>query len=132
MIGARGAGPHDADRLGSLRRDARNNAPDHRIALAIATETVTLVGTIGDLAVGYAIVRRLADVAEVSEIFTESGARRVGVGDAMLVEATAVGRRWGCVEIRCVAFPGDRDTKNFFEQHGMVTRLLTVSRPITP
>ncbi len=34
--------------------------------------------------------------------------------------------------IDSVALPGDRETKNFFEAHGMVSRLLRVSRPLAP
>jgi hypothetical protein len=48
----------------------------------------------------------------------------------MLRVAESLASQWGCAAIESVALPGDRDTKNFFEAHGMVSRLLLVSRTL--
>ena len=94
------------------------------------------VGLIDDVDVGYAVVETspLADdeqIAVIHEIYVEDGARGVGVGAALLDAAVdwATGR--GCVGIDAFALPGARETKNFFEAHGMVTRLLRVHRDLT-
>ena len=85
---------------------------------------------IGDAVVGYAAVSRGRGMASLAELYTEPEARGVGVGDAMLRVAEALASQWGCAAIESVALPGDRDTKNFFEAHGMVSRLLLVSRTL--
>jgi GNAT superfamily N-acetyltransferase len=89
-----------------------------------------VVGTIGDVVVGYASVSNRHGLASLAELFTEPEARGVGVGDAMLRAAETLASQWGCAAIESVALPGDRDTKNFFEAHGMVSRLLLVSRTL--
>ena len=39
-------------------------------------------------------------------------------------------KRWGCIGVDSLALPGDRDTKNFFETHGLVARAITVHRTL--
>jgi hypothetical protein len=54
----------------------------------------------------------------------------VGVGDRLIDAAAELAGGWGCAYLDSVVLPGDRETKNFFEAHGMVSRLLRVSRPL--
>jgi hypothetical protein len=44
--------------------------------------------------------------------------------------ASELATGWGCEYLDSLVLPGDRTTKNFFEAHGMVSRLLRVSRPL--
>ena len=92
-----------------------------------------LVGLIDDVDVGYAVVDTspLVDdgrLAVLHEIYVEDGARGVGVGSALLEAAATWATERGCIGIDAFALPGARETKNFFEAHGLVTRLLRVHR----
>lgn len=89
-----------------------------------------LVGTIGDAVVGYAVMRYDDGTAVLDELYVEPEARHVGVGHRLIELAIATASARGCGWIESVALPGDRHTKNFFEAHGMVSRLLRVSRPL--
>ena len=97
---------------------------------AAPTEESTVVGTIDGVVVGYCRVVRRASLAIAEELFTLPGARRVGVGHELVEAALAQASRWGCAGLDSYALPGDRDTKNFFEGHGMKSRLLTVHRTV--
>jgi len=141
MVRARPAAPEDASEVARLRERAADEARSKRGGLRLVdaadpdtdTDTDTdyiVVGTIGDAVVGYAAIARRQGLASLGELFTEPEARGVGVGDAMLRVAEALAGQWGCAAIESVALPGDRDTKNFFEAHGMVSRLLLVSRTL--
>lgn len=94
---------------------------------------LAVVGSIDGTVVGYALmtIEPLHDgalVAMVSDLYVDPGARRVGVGEAMMdlliAEATAA----GAIGIDALALPGDRDTKNFFETFGLTARALLVHR----
>lgn len=147
---ARPAGVEDLPRLGELYRAAteelraqrggglwvrttdRDAPPDLRLD---ADDLLVLVGTIDDVVVGYARAerRQLADgslLAALTDIYVEPEARGVGVGELLLDESVAWARKQGCSGIDSVALPGMRDTKNFFEAAGLVTRVLTVHRSL--
>lgn len=70
-------------------------------------------------------------VAHIGELVVEAAARGVGIGNALLDEATEWARQIGAVGIESVALPGQRATKNFFEAAQMKARLLTVFRDLT-
>lgn len=96
---------------------------------------ITVAG-IDDVVLGVAVTktRVLHDgrvVAHVGELVVEAAARGVGIGVALLDEATEWARATGAVGIESVALPGQRATKNFFEAAGMKARLLTVFRDLT-
>lgn len=63
-------------------------------------------------------------LAEVTELFVEEDMRGVGLGKAMMDLLIDWARSNGADGIDSQAMPGDRDTKNFFEGNGMVTRAL--------
>jgi GNAT superfamily N-acetyltransferase len=89
-----------------------------------------LMGLIDEVDVGYALIAAEGDLAVVHDLFVEPSARSVGVGAALLDAATAWAQERGCTGIDAFALPGARETKNFFEAHGLVTRLLTVHRDL--
>src|ERR1700749_2898534 len=135
MVEARPAIEDDSSEVARLReRNAeetrsKRGGPQLTDGHGAEPESV-VVGTIGGAVVGYAAVSRRQGLASLAELYTEPEARGVGGGDAMLRAAEAMASQWGCAAIESVALPGDRDTKNFFEAHGMVSRLLLVSRTL--
>ena len=104
--------------------------------LPVVTETGNLlvVGGIDQVVLGFAhaTVEPTAPVpvARLRAVYVEDAARCVGIGEAMvqLVTEWAVGQ--GCAGIDAYALPGSRSAKAFFEDHGFVTRLLTMYRPL--
>lgn len=69
-----------------------------------------------------------AKLGVVEGIYVEPAGRGCGVGGAMLGIALEWFGRLGCVGVEAVALPGQRDTKNFFEENGLTARMLTVYR----
>ncbi len=109
--------------LESLARDLR------------ADDALVVVGTIDDAVVGYGAIRLVelhdgATVGRVGDIYVLPDARGVGVGEAMMELLMAWAGRRGCIGVDSLALPGDRNTKNFFETHGLVARAITVHRTL--
>lgn len=124
-----------AERGGSvlLARDPERLVPP---AVPGSDGELVAMGCLGPVTVGYLWVRlaRAGDGihAEIVALFVEPPARSVGVGRALMDSALGWAAEQGCVGIDAVALPGDRATKNFFEAAGLVTRMLTVHRPLGP
>ena len=94
-----------------------------------------MVGTVDGAVVGYGVIRLVAlhdgaVLGRVTDIYVTPEARGVGVGEAMMDELLDWARGRGCVGVDSLALPGDRDTKNFFETHGLVARAITVHRAL--
>jgi GNAT superfamily N-acetyltransferase len=107
----------------SLARDL--DAPDHRV----------VVGTVDDTVMGYGVARveGLADggrLGVVSDLYTEPGARELGLGEVMMDALLAWCASQGCFGVDSLALPGDRHTKNFFESFGLVARAIVVHKPL--
>ena len=93
------------------------------------------VGTIDDDIVGYAMARteRLpggTSLGVVEALFVESGARDVGVGEALMDALMGWFVERGCAGVDTVALPGDRQSKNFFESSGFKARLIVMHREL--
>lgn len=96
-------------------------------------DELVLTGTIDDAVVGYGRVTVVPieddnELAVLTDIYVEEGARGVGVGEAVLDAAISWARHRGCVGIDSLALPGMRDSKNFFETAGMVARAIIVHK----
>jgi GNAT superfamily N-acetyltransferase len=142
VIGARSATPPELAVVVALARSARELVANQRGGVAlvatspspedrVSTSEAVLVGTIGDVTVGYLCGGIDNDRATVHELFVEPDARGVGVGHALIGAAATWAATAGCRHLDAAALPGDRGTKNFFEAHGMTSRLLIVSRALT-
>jgi GNAT superfamily N-acetyltransferase len=147
-VAVRAVEPADRDEIERLRSAARAElaelrgadvllaavataeAADHVSDHTLAGDGISLVGTIGEVVVGVAIATRRGDRADLEELFVEAPARRVGVGHALLEAVLGWAKAGGCRGLDSRALPGARDTKNFFESHGMVSRLIVVARDI--
>lgn len=98
-------------------------------------DVMVLAGTVDGAVVGYAVARLdpIADggtLVVVEDIYTEPGARAVGVGEAMLDRLVAWGTEVGAVGIDAVVLPGARQSKNFFESFGLKARAIVVHREL--
>jgi GNAT superfamily N-acetyltransferase len=135
MIAVRPAVPGDGPEVRRLAELARSSAVVAKggaqlvASLPAATDVAAaldevIVGSIGGHPMGYAVARASGRVGDLPELFVEPPARSVGLGAALLDAARRQLLAAGCETIDSRALPGDRSTKNFFEAHGMVTRLL--------
>ena len=102
-------------------------------ALDGAADALALVGTIDGAVVGYVLARHAfaeesVPVASIDELWVTPEAREMGVGEVLLDGVVAWAQAAGCAALDADALPGDRATKNFFEQHGMVARAIRVER----
>lgn len=100
-----------------------------------ADDAMVVVGTIDEAVVGYGAIRLVelhdrSTVGRVSDIYVLPDARGVGVGEAMMELLMVWARQRGCIGVDSLALPGDRNTKNFFETHGLVARAITVHRAL--
>lgn len=94
-----------------------------------AGKTRVVLGTFDGAAIGFAIgvIEKMADdtlLGVITDLFVEEQAREVGVGEAMLTDLVTFFTEHNCVGIDAIALPGDRSTKNFFEEQGFKARLL--------
>lgn len=95
-------------------------------------EAVVVMGQIDGVSVGFGVaqvrssVRRSDPIGVIDYLFTEPGARGVGVGEAILSEILQRLRRRGVRHFDAAALPGHRAAKNFFEEHGFKARLIVM------
>ena len=118
--------------------DARTEPLLERLADELADpEAVLIVGTIDGAPVGYSAVHRRElhrgdAMARITDLYVIPKARKVGVGEALILAVETWAREHDLVALDSLALPGDRDTKNFFETFGLVARALEVHRPLDP
>jgi len=108
--------------------------PELRAQLADPSHHL-LAGTVDDLVMGYGVVHTevLHDgglLGVVTDLYTDAGARELGVGEVMMDALLEWCRGQGCFGVDSLALPGDRHTKNFFESFGLVARAIIVHRPL--
>jgi GNAT superfamily N-acetyltransferase len=153
---ARLAGPRDVEELASLYESALNGllaqrggalfgaefALEEPVAetLARLIEDPTccvVVGAYNNAVVGLALVHVAeprhgegSDQGIVRVFYVDSGARNVGVGEAMLNEVVAWCESRGCVGLSVPVPPGAREAKSFFEEMAFRARLLVMHRDL--
>jgi GNAT superfamily N-acetyltransferase len=120
-----------------LAREARAWPPEESLSADLeAPDTLVVVGTLGRLPVGHAVVTaetiRGGRLAVVRELFVEPEARGVGIGRRLMEDVVAWAVEADCDGVDALALPGDRATKNFFEGFGLVARTILVHRSLRP
>jgi len=139
-VGVRPERPEDLVAVERVRGEVLRKLADLRGGEAYSTPAgepggtdagLSLVGTIGPVVVGALRAGVEVDgsgstICTISFIGVEPAARGVGVGRALLTSARDWARAHGASAVDSSALPGDRATKNFFEAHGMVARLIVV------
>lgn len=151
MEGVRPATPEDLPRLLELYAALKLELDEYRgrwyemdawpepaaaaLERAVAAAGVlVIVGTIDDVAVGYAVCEVVATLPQASErltgrirdLFVEVGAREVSVGEALLSGCIDWLRERGCHSADICVLPGHRAAKNFCETNGFTARSLTM------
>jgi GNAT superfamily N-acetyltransferase len=99
--------------------------PDHHVVVG------TVDGTV--MAYGVARVDVLRDggrLGVVTDLYTDVGARELGIGELMMQALVDWCVESGCFGVDSLALPGDRHTKNFFESFGLVARAIVVHRTL--
>ncbi len=115
-----------------VAREARAEPVAETLAADLAMDDVAVyTGTIDDHPVGYAVGRTevLRDgsrLGVITDLFVDEGARAVGVGEALMGELLIWFREQGCAGVDTTALPGNRATKNFFEESGFTARMLVM------
>jgi GNAT superfamily N-acetyltransferase len=94
---------------------------------------LVLVGTVDGTVMGYGVaaVEQLRDgglLGVVTDLYTEPGARELGIGEITMQALVDWCTERGCFGVDSLALPGDRHTKNFFESFGLVARAIVVHR----
>ena len=140
-IAAVQATEHPLAEIRALAQEARNELAGRKGGVSLRAELPDIVGStfdlsssdliliaglLGDDILGYGVLRIRRPTADLLEISVTPEARCVGLGTAILETAKGLAVGANCVTLDSFALPGDRHTKNFFEEHGMVTRKLVV------
>jgi len=102
-------------------------------ALVARDDALVLVGAIDDAVLAFAVVvveelRSGARLGVITDLFVESEAREVGVGEVLVDALVDHCRAAGCLGVDAAALPGHRAAKNFFETHGFTARALTMHK----
>jgi GNAT superfamily N-acetyltransferase len=115
-------------------REARRDPVEDSLAGELChPDRAVWVGTIDDFVVGYAAGRidelpAGKRLGVIEDLFVESEARSVGVGEALVNLVIAWFQDRGCAGADALALPGARATKNFFEESGFTARVLVMHR----
>lgn len=105
-------------------------------ALLDDSDALVVVGTIDGVTVGYAVVRvqHLGDgsrLGVIDDIYVESEARGIGLGETMMNDLVAWSVERRCFGMDAMALPGHRQTKNFFEDSGFTARKLVMHHALS-
>ena len=120
-----------------VAREGRATPVTETLAADLADPAVAvLVGTIDDHPVGYAVgrtepLRDGSTLGVITDLYVEDGARSVGVGEVLMGQLLTFFRGAGCSGVDATALPGNRATKNFFEESGFTARLLVMHHRLT-
>ncbi|MDQ3107338.1 MAG: GNAT family N-acetyltransferase [Actinomycetota bacterium] len=115
-----------------VAREGRADPVADTLAVDLADpEAIVLAGTIDETVIGYAtgrteVLRDGSRLGTIHDLYVEEGARSVGVGEALMGELLIWFRAHGCAGVDTTALPGNRATKNFFEESGFTARLLVM------
>jgi GNAT superfamily N-acetyltransferase len=118
-----------------LEREARPDPLEEGYrALLARGDALVVLGTIDGTPIGFGAVevetlRNGERLGVITELFVESEARSVGVGEAMAAALLDFCTQHRCRGVDALALPGHRATKNFFEEQGFTARALVMHRP---
>jgi len=122
--------------LDTLLRGRQEPIEDSFAADIAADDIYVRVGLGDERVLGYGALRidELANgerIGTMIDLWVHPQARGIGIGAALMRDATATAKHRGCQGIDARALPGDRMTKNFFESFGLVARSIEVHKEIS-
>lgn len=122
--------------LDTLLRGRPEPIEDSFAADIAADHVYVRVGLGDERVLGYAALRidELSNgerIGTMIDLWVHPKARGIGIGAALMRDATATAKHSGCQGIDARALPGDRTTKNFFESFGLVARSIEVHKAIS-
>lgn len=130
----RSASPEDRTIVEEHTRLSRQEASAYRGRLPderTGDHEFAYVAGLGDSVLGSILARDAEDgTVHIVRVFVEPAAREVGIGDRLVSGLLEVLRTSQCRWVSGTALPGDRQTKNLFERHGLVAQSITVGRQI--
>lgn len=107
---------------------ARRESASYRGSLDPVAVDSGAVVEIDGFAVGSVTFVDEAHVRTVGVLHVLAPYRGVGAGDALLEWLVRDSAERGITSLRAAALPGDRQTKNLFERHGLIARAIQVER----
>lgn len=119
-------------------REARAEPLEDSFRSDLGDDARTLwVGTIDGVVVGYGAgqtecLRDGRTLGRIHDLYVEPEARGIGVGESVMNALLDWFRDRGAFAVDANALPGDRETKNFFEESGFTARLLVMHRRLEP
>lgn len=128
--------PMRGGRLWAVREARPGPLEGAYAALLDRPDACLVVGTIDGTVIGFGAgeVETLQDgrrLGVVDELFVETEARAIGVGEAMLGALVGFFRDQACVAVDAFALPGHRAAKNFFEESGFTARAIVMHHVLT-
>jgi ribosomal protein S18 acetylase RimI-like enzyme len=115
-----------------VAREGRAEPVEETLAADLADPAArVVVGTIDGTQVGYGVgrtevLRDGSHLGVITDLFVDAEARSVGVGEAVMGELLSWFAQQRCSGVDATALPGNRATKNFFEESGFTARLLVM------
>jgi ribosomal protein S18 acetylase RimI-like enzyme len=99
----------------------------HGAAIESKLEDSTVaVGTFDGAVVGFLIADFSDDTCVIEHMFTETEARGIGIGEAMMDFLYDEAAKRRITEFDVTVLPGHREAKNFFEGQGFRARLIVM------
>jgi GNAT superfamily N-acetyltransferase len=120
-----------------VAREARDEPLEEGLAAELEAGHAVVAGTLDDVIIGYGVgrveeLRTGMKLGRITDLYVEPPARGVGVGECVVGALLAWFVERGCTGVDAMALPGDRETKNFFEESGFTARLLVMHHRIEP
>lgn len=131
----RRASERDADIVDAHTEASTQEASAYRGSIPeihVVGEEVSFIAGMGESILGSLVIVRSPDgKAHICRVYVEPSAREIGIGDRLVSGVLEELAQTGCHWVSGVALPGDRQTKNLFERHGLVAQSITVGRSLS-
>lgn len=127
-ITVRVGSPADSQTLQAHQAAADHESAGYRGHLDVIQPTSAALVEFDGTPVGSVAWTDNGHVRTVTRLHVLPDFRGIGAGDALMEWLLADCIRCGITTLRGSALPGDRQTKNIFERHGLVARAIQVER----
>lgn len=131
-IEVRGCGPDDQSAVAEHVAASREESRRHRGRLdSVGRGDLShIVAVINDEIVGSLSWVDVDGRRDIVHLYVVPECRGVGVGDALMEELLNSARRDRMLSVTSTVLPGDRESKNMMERHGLVARAIQVEKEL--